>query len=96
MVYYSGSSKRYYDLACLIESKIPDSSLEQIHCFENFNLARAFAYKKAKQDNSVGVVIEITKESDFGITYDGYPILIGKLTPKNHKIHLLEDIDFTK
>ena len=29
-------------------------------------------------------------------SYPGYPILIGKLTSENHKIHLLEDIDFTE
>jgi hypothetical protein len=95
MTYYSGTSDKHYKTECELDRCFSSKKPREISCFEDFNLARGFAYKRAKQINSIGIVIEITKESDFEIIYDGYPILIGKLKPKNHKIHILEDINFT-
>ena len=97
MTYYSGTSKKKYDLNSRINNLFPSAKPIEIHCFKKYNFAKQFAYKRAKQDISIGVVIEITKEKNFKRSpFPCYPILIGKLTPKNHKVHLLEDIDFTK
>ena len=97
MTYYSGTSKESYDLYSQVNTLSPHVKPMNIHCFDDFILAKAFAYKRAKQDKSIGVIIEITNEENFEKSpYPCYPILIGKLTPKNHTTHLLEDTNFTK
>jgi hypothetical protein len=72
-----------------------------IHCFsdEDHNdtsarfLAVGFAMKRAKQDRSVPLVIEITRPDDFKQEWDGYPMLYGMLTPENHRAHEIDNIE---
>ncbi|MBW2978355.1 hypothetical protein KY331_05920 [Candidatus Woesearchaeota archaeon] len=87
MTYYSGTSKLKYDWRARSKSDW------KIHCYDGEQglvSAMAFARKRAKQDNSTPLVIEITNDGDFNIKSEGYPTLTGRLTPENHKVHVVD------
>ena len=100
MTYYSGASLANYIYCDSIQQKYDHHIPREIHCQDsNINGSAifqvvGFAYKRARQDQSRPIVIEITRESDFKVTHpDGYPLLKGLLNPENHIVHIfLEEL----
>ncbi|MBW2997052.1 hypothetical protein KY349_01785 [Candidatus Woesearchaeota archaeon] len=91
MTYYSGTSLKMYVLQKDILQRQLDHRM-RINCYNDFELAKDFAQKRAQQDTSVPVVIEITREKDFEVIYGGITVLVGRITEDNHELHVLEAI----
>lgn len=71
MTYYSGTSRFYYNCFVKIDEISQAKIIREIHCFEttgnNFGLELAigWAIKRAVQDESLPVVIEMLKFHPF-------------------------------
>ena len=101
MTYYSGTSKLRYDLMNDLNKISPQRELDQIHCYECeegresdiIGVVIGFAKKRALQDHSELIVIEITRPEDFErLKYPSYPILQGRLTSKNHRVWAIDEL----
>lgn len=100
MTYYSGTSRFAYDSFVKIDEIGLFHTIREIHCFETtgndfgLELAIGWAIKRAVQDESVPVVIEITRPEDFQLkpNHTMYPVLIGNLKPENHIIHTVDEL----
>ena len=96
MVYYSGTSEKSYHTQQAIDEKFP-GMINDIYCWSStslgvnaFLLAINFAKKRARQDFSSPLVIEITEPGEFKLRKECNPVLEGRLTESNHRIHEVE------
>ena len=96
MTLYSGTSRQWYDIMQGLMYKFPVP--RKISCWNSewrggeeaaFRDAISFARKRARQDHSEPVVIEITRLSDFEIVQQASNVTIikGILSEGNHKLH---------
>jgi len=97
--FFSGTSLKTYEtqqkLLEMNKDKYKGREKEkQITMFtNNLDTAVTFAFKRARQDNSIGIIMEITKPDEFYIEKGsaGY-IVKGILNKTNHKIYIKEDL----
>ena len=61
---------------------------------ENVCIALTYAARRAMEDKSIGIIIEITKVEDFNIKNEGSIYYVkGILKKGNHKIYMKEELE---
>ena len=62
---------------------------------DDITIALGFAIKRARQDNSIGIIIEIINIKDFEVEKETrYTYRVsGKLLKENHKIYMRNDLN---
>ncbi|MEK6932991.1 MAG: hypothetical protein AABW56_04330 [Nanoarchaeota archaeon] len=88
---FSGTSLSNYE--SLLERKDSETCLTEFT--EDISIALGFALKRARQDHSICVIIEIIKLNEFKIvrSVSGHYNVIGLLNKNNHKVYLREKLN---